>query len=283
VRRIPGPADDARFEFPVTIREFAMEQLNAHGETSALRTRHSRYYRDLAEAALLHYDGPALVAWGERIRAEHDNCRVAMAWAMETHDWETAIRLAGALWGTWWPGLAIGGKAWTVGVEEGLGWIARTLPHRGELPVQVIAEALIGGSAMNYKLGRVPESRRHAEELLRLSEQQHYPYGEFWGCFWIGVAALEDADDLKRAREWLERALEVAPQIRDPDSHAAQVLGDLADVAKAAGDDHEALRLAETGLGHARACGNPYVISWLGLSQVGSASSWVTAGTPLAC
>jgi DNA-binding NarL/FixJ family response regulator len=263
--RVPGPAGDARFRLPVPIREFAMEHLDARGEGEAVRTRHSRYYRDLAEAALPHYDGPELPAWGARIRAERDNCRAAMTWAMAANDWETAIRLAGALWRPWWPSHAIGGKAWTEGVTEGLSWIERTLPYRGGLPVQVIAEGLIGGGVLGSMLARLPEAEAYLSELLRLSEEQHYPYGEYWACFRFGIAALEKDDDLERAREWLERALDRTPEMRNTDNHAAQALGCLADVAKAGGNDSAALRLAEDGLQMARQCGNPHNVSWLGL------------------
>ena len=265
VRRIPGPADDPRFRLPVPVREFAIEQLEASGETGEVRTRHGQYYRSLAETALPYYDGPEMVAWWERLRAERDNCRAAMTWAMETDDWETAIRLAGALWRTWWPSQAIGGEAWTESVQEGLTWIERTLPRRGDLPVHVIAEGLIGGGAFNSMLGRLPDAEAYLLELLRLSEAQHYPYGEYWACFHLGIAALEKTDDLETARRWLERARSVAPMIRNADNHTAQTLGCLANVAKAAGNDHEALRLSEAGLDFARSCGNPHNISWLGL------------------
>ena len=263
-RRIPGPAGDARFRLPVPIREFAHEQLDANGESEAVRTRHSRYYRDLAEEAIPHYDGPDQLSWRDRIVSEFDNCRAAMSWSMASGDWETAIRLAGALWRTWWLTHAIGGKAWTERVEEGLSWIDRTLPHRGDLPVQVIAEALIGGGALNVMRGRYPEARAHAGELLRLSEEQHYPYGEHWACFQLGRVAQETGD-LDLARTWLERALDLTPRIRDSDNMAAQTLGCLANVAKAGGDDPAALQLAEEGLRRARLCGNPHNISWLGL------------------
>ena len=49
VRPMPGPAGDARFRLPVVIREFAGEELDAHGDGDAARTRHAVYYRDLAE------------------------------------------------------------------------------------------------------------------------------------------------------------------------------------------------------------------------------------------
>jgi DNA-binding CsgD family transcriptional regulator len=187
-----------------------------------------------------------------------------MAWAMTSNDGETAIRLAGALWRTWWPTQAIGGKAWTERVEEGLSWIDRTLSHRDDLPVEVIAEALIGAGALKSMLDRIPEAEAHLRELLWISEEQHYPYGEYWACFRIGIAALE-RDDLDSARGWLERALNLTPRMRDSDNHAAQALGCLANVAKAGGDDSEALRLAEAGLVLARSCGNPHNMSWLGL------------------
>src|SRR5215472_7521813 len=42
-----------------TIREFALEQLDAHGETGAIRRRHAEYVRDAAEQAQPHLLVPA--------------------------------------------------------------------------------------------------------------------------------------------------------------------------------------------------------------------------------
>ena len=119
----------------------------------------------------------------DRIVAERDNCRAAITWAMASDDWETAIRLAGALWRTWWPSHAIGGKAWTENVEEGLTWIERTLPHRGDLPVRVIAEALIGAGVLNNMLGRIPESEAHLRMNCCTLEEKHLPLRRILGVF----------------------------------------------------------------------------------------------------
>jgi predicted ATPase/DNA-binding CsgD family transcriptional regulator len=264
VRRVPGPGGDARFRLPVSIREFAQERLQDHGELAALRTRHSLYYCEFAEAACLHYDGPDVPAWRERTLADLDNCRAAMAWAMDSEDWETGIRLAGALWRIWWPSHAIGGKAWTERVAEGLAWIERALPHRQDMPVHLLADALVGAGHLNILLGRLPEARAHASGLLQLSEAQSHPYGEFWACFQLGRIALIDGD-YDAARSWLERAIDAAPLMRNSENHAATALGLLADVAKADGDDREALRLVELGMAGAYRCGNPHLLSWLGL------------------
>ena len=128
VRRIPGPAGDARFGLPVTIREYAGEQLDAMARPSSAHPPR-RFYRDLAEAAFLTTTGP-----NSRLEGS-DRCRVRQlpggdGVGLASDDWETAIRLAGAVWRNWWAGNAIGGKAWTERIEEGLGWIERTLPHR---------------------------------------------------------------------------------------------------------------------------------------------------------
>ncbi len=263
-RRIPGPADDARFRLPVIIREFAEERLDFASERDALRNRHAAFFLVLAESAIPAYDGPYATVTRDRVVAERDNCRTAMAWAGDSGDWETAIRLAGALWRTWWPTHAINGKSWTEGVEEGLDWIDRTLPHREDLPVSAIGEAFIGAGALNNMLGRPDASLRVAEELLALAEEQEYPYGIYWACFQIGRLAQRNGD-LECARLWLERALEAASSVRNAANHASMALGCLSNNARDMGDIPEASRLAESAVACARTSGNPHNLSWLSL------------------
>jgi non-specific serine/threonine protein kinase len=274
---VPGPGGDARFRLPVPIREFAHEHLEEHAEVEAVRTRHSLYARDWTESAILRLDGPELPVWRQRIDIELDNCRAAMAWAITSEAWETAIRIAGALWRIWWPQQEIGGKAWTERVNEGVSWIERALPHRGDLPIQSIVEALIGGSVLNALLGRHNASHDYAVELLQTSESPPFPYGQFWAFLQLGDLA-HCRGDWNEAKDLLERALCLASEVRDPEYHAAMASSYLVEVANRVQDDVEALRIAEAGLASGRLCGNEHVRSMLALD---AGKLRLTLGDPL--
>jgi predicted ATPase/DNA-binding CsgD family transcriptional regulator len=88
-----------------TLREFGLEALAESGELESVRQAHATYYLGLVEEAEPEWEGPKQAMWSERLEQEHDNVRAAMEWSIERgqtgHDWELALRLAGALRRFW--------------------------------------------------------------------------------------------------------------------------------------------------------------------------------------
>ena len=71
-------AGEPRFTMLETIREYALERLQAHAEAAFVRSRHLRYCQALAEAAEPGLHSSAQVAWLDRLEAEHPNLRAAL-------------------------------------------------------------------------------------------------------------------------------------------------------------------------------------------------------------
>jgi tetratricopeptide (TPR) repeat protein len=95
---------EPRFTMLETIREYALEQLEAHGETAALRELHVRYFLVLVERAEPELQRAAAAGWIARLAAERDNLRVALEWGRTAPSGAgvgMAMRLAGALWHYW--------------------------------------------------------------------------------------------------------------------------------------------------------------------------------------
>jgi len=99
VRREEAERGEPRFLMLETIREFALDRLDAAGETSDLRRRHAQEFLDQAEKAEPNLtQDPATI---ERVGRDHDNYRAALAWAIETGETELGFRLGFALWRFW--------------------------------------------------------------------------------------------------------------------------------------------------------------------------------------
>jgi predicted ATPase/DNA-binding SARP family transcriptional activator len=81
---------DARFSMLEVVREYALERLDVGDE---LRKRHLAYFVALADEAEPELSRGDQTTWFARIEDEHDNIREALAFALETRDAASALRL----------------------------------------------------------------------------------------------------------------------------------------------------------------------------------------------
>jgi diguanylate cyclase (GGDEF)-like protein len=81
----------ARYQMLESIRHYAQEKLDAAGETAALRDRHLQALLALAERCEPGLHGHQQQPWLERLDAEADDLRAALAWA-ETRNPDARLR-----------------------------------------------------------------------------------------------------------------------------------------------------------------------------------------------
>jgi predicted ATPase/DNA-binding NarL/FixJ family response regulator len=99
-----GLDGEPRFTMLETICEFAVEQLQAAGEEAAVRRRHLSWFTAFAERFQPGTFGPDGPLWLDRVAAELDNLRAALAWSLTDARGSSAhegLRLAGALQQFW--------------------------------------------------------------------------------------------------------------------------------------------------------------------------------------
>ncbi|MDP9356600.1 MAG: helix-turn-helix domain-containing protein, partial [Chloroflexota bacterium] len=118
LRKEDDPDGEPRYRMLETVREYALERLDASGEEAAVRDRHAAWCLALAEAAgavlWTTYD-PGVVA---RLEAEHPNLRAALTWFAQASDGEALLRIGATLGRFWY----VAGHA-----REGRGWLERAL------------------------------------------------------------------------------------------------------------------------------------------------------------
>jgi predicted ATPase/class 3 adenylate cyclase len=150
--RDTGPDGASRYSMLETLRQFALEALEASDETDRLRSKHARHYAEFAHGtapALLGRDhSPALT----RLRSERDNLRSAIAWALDRDDPRDQelglMALADLSWaGDMYPDLGVGVLA------------SRAVPSIAEFPPELCAPVLALAAVRHWHQGEIDAAR----------------------------------------------------------------------------------------------------------------------------
>ncbi|MDQ3656007.1 MAG: LuxR C-terminal-related transcriptional regulator [Chloroflexota bacterium] len=257
----PGVGDTPRFTMLETIREFALEQLAATGEEVDTRQLFAEHFVRASESERRNLDGPQLRIAHDRLEADLQNCRAALAWTLETGEAELGIRLAGALWQSWPYGHGHGERPWLERISEGRSWLDQTLERRDGFPVAVLTDALMGSLALANMQGDIEKAQLFGEELLSRALAESDAYATFEAS--LGLASLAGKrNDHVTARAWLERAIEAAPAVRNPESRLSQALTYLGKVEERQRNTSSAMAHFEESLALGRVSANPYSISF---------------------
>jgi predicted ATPase/transcriptional regulator with XRE-family HTH domain len=155
-------ATDARFRLLETIREHALERLAAAGEAGLARRQHASVFLDLAESAERHLLGPRRGVWLQRLDADFDNIRAALAWCIsaEGNDVETGQRLVGSLAWFWY----LRGH-----LHEGSRWATQAVALTTEdVPEFAQARGLMAVGGTVVMLGDAQTARPHLERSTAL-------------------------------------------------------------------------------------------------------------------
>jgi predicted ATPase len=108
-----GEAAEPRFGMLETIREFAVELLEASGTAGDYRTGHQAHYLELAERGNAALGTAAQVEWLERLGRENDNFRAVLRRALRRQDAASALRMGRALTSYWYISGSYGeGRGW---------------------------------------------------------------------------------------------------------------------------------------------------------------------------
>lgn len=199
--------DTGRFWMLETIREFAVERLEASGEGDGLRDRHAEFFLAVADAvhpSLMKDDADAL----DRLSVDHDNLRAALDRLAARADAERLQRLAGALWRFWYlrSHLAEGKRRLDAAVAAGGG----VTPE--------LARVFHGASVMALNLGDPDASLRYAGQAFELERQLGNRWGMAYATMMMGNSRAEDrreTRDLSAALAHLQESAKLFEELGD--------------------------------------------------------------------
>ena len=161
IARITGADGAPRYRMLESLRSFGRERLDACREHAATAARHAGYFTAAAEEAGPKLVGSTLQQTLDRLEAEHDEYRTALAWLITSGDADGATRLAGALWQFW-------NHAYHV--RDGRSWLQQVLALDGAAPVWRL-RALVGSATLDFLEEDLDEVLARCTEGVALSER----------------------------------------------------------------------------------------------------------------
>ncbi len=239
---------EPRYRLLEPVREYALEQLEQHGEADMVRERHAAWFLALGETAAPNLMKLAQLAWLHRLDPEINNVRAALDFWMERRAWEPAVRLTWALWRFWWVrGLH----------REAREWIDAILTHTDEgrtLPPIQRAQALLTSGSMAWSEGNMDRAALRCEESVMVSADHDDTRVEAIALMMLGMINISrGAYEASRAR--LERCIDLFRSINEYWG-AAFALSYLGLIRCAQGAYADAMPWHEEGLAAARLSGD---------------------------
>jgi predicted ATPase/DNA-binding CsgD family transcriptional regulator len=232
-----GGADQPRFGMLETIREFALDRLRGNGEEDAVRKRHAAWCLALAERESPPLVGELVPGLHNRLEADHDNLRAALAWFEAVGDGETALRITGAL-GTFW---LLRGY-----LGEGRRLVSHALKKREGVDTGVVARALQTAGTLALFQGDYGQAESQLEECLGIQRGLGDANGAYAALNMLASAAEYQGND-DRAIALYEETLALGRA----GAHSAMIafaVVNLADAAYRKNDLDRALALSVEGV-----------------------------------
>ena len=236
---------DERFTMLETVREYALERLAERDGVASARAAHALTYAALAGRAWRGLYSPDVGAWLDRLDADHENIRAAIAFAVSEDDAATALRICAGVWRYW----VLRGS-----VSDGRALSAAALALHGA-PPRLRLQAVNGAGVLAAEQGDFAGARAHFEEGLSLgreladSEQLARIYSN------LGNLAIYE-DDIDGAVSLYERSTEQWRELGD-DRGLSLILQNLGIAHARAGRLERAVGLLRESVDMARRAGDP--------------------------
>ena len=226
LQRVEQANGESRFMMLETIREYALEKLDASGENKLTRRAHAAYCLVLAEEEATEQSGAERAEWVERFALEHDNFRAALEWLTETGDAEWGLRLGTALFRFW------EGREYFAEGRDSLEKLLK-IPAAAA-PSRARGRALFSAGVLASEQGDYAAADHLMGEGLEVARKMEDKQGVAVSLNAMAVNA-RDRGDLEVAHALFEESLERWRELGDQKA-VARALSNLASVVKSRGD-----------------------------------------------
>jgi predicted ATPase len=256
VQQHDGTDAEPRFVMLETLREFALEHLDAADERGLLGQRHAAEVLSLAEEAEPHLFAADRSVWLRRLSGEQDNIRAALRFALEQDDPEAGLRLVGALWMWFLRRLLVEGRQWAEDLLGHPGAAQRTAAR---------ASALFAAGHFAWLQGDVRIMRARLEECVAIRRSLGDAAGLGRALPFLGLAIDDDHEGARRL------AAEGVALCRTGDDRwgLAMALNNLGRIEATWGHDNAAVAPLEEATARFRAIGDDWLLA-LPLNSLGA-------------
>jgi tetratricopeptide (TPR) repeat protein len=189
-----------RYRLLQTLREYAAERLERSGQAHAVRRRHVRYFRAVAEDGSRTRRGVRYARDMDVVNREHDNLRAALSAVLASGELDEGLAICQALSGFW---LSRGH------LEEGTEWLRRFLERPERLTPDGLAQTLYTAGRIAEYRGALDVARHHFEVSLSVAQQHGREPHVARALFGLGDIGVH-ASDLDRAYAAFEAGLPLA-------------------------------------------------------------------------
>jgi predicted ATPase len=252
VQQVEQANGESRFVMLETIREYALEKLEASGEEALTKRAHAAYCLVLAEEEATEQSDAEGAEWLERFALEHDNFRAGLEWLTETGDAEWGLRLGAALFRFW---------ETREYLAEGRVRLGKLLKLAGAAaPTKARARALFAAGVLTGEQGDYAPADTLIRESLDIARLLRDKQGVAVSLNALAVFA-RDRGDVAVAHSLFEESLVLWRELGDKKA-VARSLSNLANVVKLQGDYARARSLYAECLSIFRGLGDRTGIAW---------------------
>jgi len=251
VQQVEQARGESRFVMLETIREYAVEKLEASGEEALTKRAHAAYCLVLAEEAT-EQSGAEGAEWLERFAFEHDNFRAGLEWLTETGDAEWGLRLGAALFRFWEM------REYLAEGRDSLGKLLKLAGAAG--PTKARSRSLFAAGVLAGEQGDYASADALIKESLDISRQLHDKQGVAVSLNALAVLA-RDQGEVAVAHSLFEESLVLWKELGD-EKAVARSLSNLANVVKLQGDYARARSLYSECLSIFRGLGDRTGVAW---------------------